>query len=360
MSQNFGNQEPWPPPQGNNTQKSSLLPSITSFIPTTLGVFLQLIFIFLGVFFLYKNSTQLVLPIVLFFMGLIVFFACVIWQVGTSVKIATDAKPRNIFSFGIECLLGQIKLDSGLKRAPATELALGQFLSQVRSYANEKIYQRNKPSQEVDSGKNLYPNRLVEPSDLLKRRWNEVLDTLNEFEIYLSNHPKTMIENLVSKYPNQVSDVSQVFQDVAESFDNTWRRKGITIESAIVKPLKANTNEALLRRILVGPWRTCVFFARRGNAVMFSAKSVAGKIVTRWECEGMGLSDSLLAHLMNSDLSVNSRIDKGLQEITGDHSSSGILFALISFVIWIDLVKEAKIDFEIKPSNEGTVIELRL
>jgi hypothetical protein len=356
MKLSYGNQEAWYSAQNKTSEKKSFF----TFFPLLLG-FLFLTFMAALAFILMHNGVlNILVGSLLVASGILCFLLCSIWQIGKSISAATECKMDSAFELGIEGLFGKLKLEIGSKRAPATELALTQFLSQVRSYANEKMYQRNKPSVDPENGSNPHPNRLMEPSDLLKRRWNEVVDTLNEFEIYLSGNPRSVIENLIAKYPNQVSDVSQVFQDVAESFDNTWRRKGITIESAIVKPLKANTNEALLRRALVGPWRTCVFFARRGNSVMFSAKTSEGKVVARWECEGLAIPSPLLEQLMNSETSVNSRIEQGLQELSGEASHSSILFALISFTTWIDFVKEAKINYSLKPSNEGTVFELVL
>ena len=43
-----------------------------------------------------------------------------------------------------------------------------------------------------------------------------------------------------------------------------------------------------------------------------------------------------------------------------DPNSPNTLFALISFVTWIDLANVAGCDYDIKQGSEGLVIELRL
>ncbi|MGY3804050.1 hypothetical protein ACWNT8_08320 [Pigmentibacter ruber] len=263
----------------------------------------------------------------------------------------------NKFSYAVQFLKGQLHIEEPRKGIPAPEMALYQFIQQVRAYAMEKSFLKQKQDRQQDAFIGLNG---VDPNSLLKRRWNDVVDSLNEFEIYLANDPKGMIEKLVVKSPPQNMDVSQIFRDVAETFDTTWRRKGINIEHAIVTPLKANTNEALLRRLLVGPWRSCVYFARRGNGVVFSAKSIDGKIITRWECEGMAFPEEFFALVKNNELDVNDRIEKGMAMIALDPNSPNTLFALISFVTWIDLVHVAQCDYEIKQGSEGLIIELRL
>ena len=205
----------------------------------------------------------------------------------------------NKFSFAFQFLKGQLHIEEPRKGIPAPEMALYQFIQQVRAYAMEKSFLKQKQDRQQDAFVGLNG---VDPNSLLKRRWNDVVDSLNEFEIYLANDPKGMIEKLVVKSPPQNMDVSQIFRDVAETFDTTWRRKGINIEHAIVTPLKTNTNEALLRRLLVGPWRSCVYFARRGNGVVFSAKSIDGKIITRWECEGMAFPEEFFVLVKNLDV----------------------------------------------------------
>ncbi|MCA2961707.1 MAG: hypothetical protein IOD12_15770 [Silvanigrellales bacterium] len=280
-------------------------------------------------------------------------------QGGVLLSLASDKQGDvDPFSLALSALRGELQLDDSRKGVPAPEMALLQFVQQVRAYATEKSYQKNRQD---GGGAGPVHNPLVaEPVDLLKRRWNEVLDSLGEFEIYLANDPQGMIQKLISKYPNQTIDVSQVFRDVAESFDNTWRRKGINIEAAIVTPLRANTNEALLRRLLVGPWRSCAYFAKRGGGVLFSAKSLEGRVVARWECEGLSIHDDYLKFAMQSHIPVNERIEKGLQVLAPDPNSPNTLHALISFITWIDLAQTVAADFAFKHTNDGFVVELRL
>lgn len=257
---------------------------------------------------------------------------------------------------GIRVARGEIKIEEGKHRAlPAPELALLQFVQQVRAYATEKSFARTKEVTKPNaaSGK-------LEQADLLRRRWDEVLDSLGEFEIYLANDPQGVVDKLSAKYPIQVIDVSQVFRDVAEGFDNTWRRKGINLETAIVTPLKAKTNEALLRRLLVGPWRASAYFARRGHGVVFSAKSEQGRVRARWECDGLHIPQPYLDIALNTELPANERIERGMTELAVDSMSPNTLNALISLVTWIDLAKASNLDFKFKHTNDGFVIELTL
>lgn len=272
-----------------------------------------------------------------------------------SSKHGTDSPLR----LALSVTRGEVKGEEARKGIPAPEMALYQFVQQVRAYATEKNFQKTKQTDKPGQDSASTP-LMMEPVDLLKRRWNEVIDSLNEFEIYLANDPQGMISKLVAKHPVQLIDVSQVFREVAESFDNTWRRKGINIESAIVTPLRATTNEALLRRLLVGPWRASAYFARRGNGVLFSAKSVEGQVVARWECEGLMMPEEYLKIAMDSTLSVNERIEKGLAMVAPDPNSPNTLHALISFLAWIDLAKACSADFAFKHTNDGFAIELRL
>jgi|GEM_PF-681748 len=265
---------------------------------------------------------------------------------------------ENPVTLALGVMRGDLRVEESRKGMPAPEMALLQFVQQVRAYATEKSYQKNR----LDLGPTAagHTPLVAEPVDLLKRRWNEVLDSMGEFEIYLANDPQGMITKLISKHPNLVMDVSQVFRDVAESFDNTWRRKGINIEAAIVTPLRANTNEALLRRLLVGPWRSSAYFARRGGGVLFSAKSKEGKVVARWECEGLSIPEDYLAFARQSSIPVNERIERGLTVLAPDPNSPNTLHALISFITWIDLAQTVGADFAFKHTNDGFVIELRL
>jgi hypothetical protein len=256
-------------------------------------------------------------------------------------------------------LRGQVRLDEGRRGPPAPELALSQFVSQVRAYASEKSFQNVKPL--LDRSAQDSSGGSVESANLLKRRWNEVLDSLDEFEIYLANDPQGMITKLVSKNPPKQLDAAVVFREVADSFDTTWRRKGINIESAIVTPLKATAQEGLLRRLLVGPWRASAYFARRGSSVVFSAKSVQGRVVARWEVDGFSIPDEYLAIANDSSLPVNDRIEKGLTFLAPDPATSpNTLYALISLITWIDLAHACETEFEFKNNNTGFVIEIRL
>ncbi|NBW82275.1 hypothetical protein EBR21_11030 [bacterium] len=256
---------------------------------------------------------------------------------------------------------GELKVGEGRRGPPAPELALSQFVSQVRAYASEKSFQNVKPQPDRTMSEAGGSATTSESANLLKRRWNEVVDSLDEFEIYLANDPQGMISKLVSKNPPKQLDAAVVFREVAESFDTTWRRKGINIESAIVTPLKATAQEGLLRRLLVGPWRASAYFARRGSSVVFSAKSVQGRVVARWEIDGLSIPDDYLQLATDSSVSVNERIEKGLLAMAPEPANSpSTLYALISFITWIDLAHACETEFEFKNNNNGFVIEIRL
>ncbi|MEY2986666.1 MAG: hypothetical protein RJB13_187 [Pseudomonadota bacterium] len=273
-------------------------------------------------------------------------------------KVAPVGQSGSATAALLQWFQGQFRADEGRKGPPAPELALLQFVSQVRSYATEKSFQNVRPS----ADKPLDPaSRFSESANLLKRRWNEVVDSLDEFEIYLANDPQGMITKLVSKNPPKQLDAAVVFREVADSFDTTWRRKGINIESAIVTPLRATVHEGLLRRLLVGPWRASAYFARRGSSVVFSAKSVSGRVIARWEVDGLSIPDEFLLFATDSTLSVNERIERGLIVLASDPTQSpNTLYALISLVTWIDLADACESEFEFKNNNNGFVIELRL
>jgi hypothetical protein len=260
---------------------------------------------------------------------------------------------------GFRLLRNTLAVQEVMSTVPAPELALQNFVAQVRAYSAEVAYQKGRENRAAANSENPKAN-LPDTTDLLKRRWAEVVDSLNEFEIYLANDPSTVIEKLATTCSTQNMDVSQIFRDVAESFDTTWRRKGINIESAIVTPLKATANEALLRRLLVGPWRASAYFARRGNGVVFSAKSTGGKVIASWDCHGLNMPDAYLSVAQNSQLSVNERVEHGMRVLTTDPSSSNTFLALLSFVIWIDLAKACAVDYAFKHTNDGFAIELRL
>jgi hypothetical protein len=329
------------------------------------------IYIFLALFFAIISGIFFTLPFIenVFGVRLAIFLSIAIFSLLASAffifyeigsicfYLAPKNEGSNYFALGIRYLRGHIEVEEPRKGIPAPEMALYQFIQQVRAYAMEKTFLKQKQDRPQDAFSNING---ADPHSLLKRRWNDVLDSLNEFEIYLANDPKGIIEKLIVKSPPQNMDVSQIFRDVAETFDTTWRRKGINIEHAIVTPLKANTNEAVLRRLLVGPWRSCVYFARRGNGVVFSAKSFEGKIIARWECEGMAFPEEFFEVVRNIQLDVNDRIEKGMSLIALDPNSPNTLFALISFVTWVDLANVAGCDYDIKQGSEGLVVELRL
>jgi hypothetical protein len=267
-----------------------------------------------------------------------------------------DWESPSLAVLGLQVLRGSILPTDARKTLPAPEMVLHQFVLQVKAYANERSYQKTKNLQTTEKR---YPGS-PEPVDLLKRRWNEVLDSLNEFEIYLAGDQRSMIDKLVARHPSTLLDVSQIFREVAESFDTTWRRKGINIESAIVTPLKATTSEPILRRILVGPWRTSAYLARRGNGVVFSAQSQDGKVVARWECEGVSVPEEYLAIALDQSRTVNERIEIGMEQLSGDSQNSNVLFALVSLITWIDLATACETKFEFKNTNDGFVISLQL
>ena len=64
--------------------------------------------------------------------------------------------------------------------------------------------------------------------------------------------------------------------------------------------------------------------------------------------------------MKNIQLDVNERIEKGMEIIALDPNSPNTLFALISFVTWIDLANVSGCDYEVKQGSEGLIIELRL
>ncbi len=277
--------------------------------------------------------------------------------VGRSVAQLLDKpKTESRVTLALEFLRGNLGVQESRCGVPAPELALQQFVQQVRAYSVELSYQRGKENRQPAEQR----QAMADTADLMRRRWNEVIDSLNEFEIYLANDPRAMIEKLVSKSPAQNIDVSQVFREVAETFDTTWRRKGINIESAIVTPLRATTNEAVLRRVLVGPWRASAYFARRGSGVVFAAKAVNGKVVASWECNGLVIPDAYLEVAQDTSLTVNDRIERGMAALCTDPSSPNTFHALVSFITWIDLAKTAGVNYRFKHANDGFVIEIKL
>ena len=372
MNQNPSGSEPWYAPANNKKKSNSSSVNRSSYsAPNTEGKF-RLLLVSQGVisivlavaagFYLQNitsgTSTSPLFSIAIAAVFLIVAILFLLRQVGViiSTSLSRHANDSSL-SLALRMIRGEIRGEDVRKGTPAPEMALFQFVQQVRAYATEKSFQKTKL---IERDNENHLPLIAEPVDLLKRRWNEVTDSLSEFEIYLANDPQGLIAKLIAKYPVQMLDVSQVFRDVAESFDNTWRRKGINIESAIVTPLKATANEALLRRMLVGPWRSCAYFARRGGGVLFSAKSVDGKVAARWECDGLMIPEEFVQFAMQTDIPVNDRIERGLIALSPDPNSPNTLFALISFITWIDLAKSCNADFAFKHTNDGFAIELNL
>lgn len=330
-----------------------IFPSVLAFLFLS-AAFVSFVFSYIHV----KNSSFNILFIFSGILFIVFSIVSTLYQIGSVCSyFSKDSREESFLSLAIKFLQGQVLKEEARTGIPAPEMALYQFVQQVRSYATEKSFLKQKQ----DKNAGAYPHlQSSDPSVIIKRRWNDVMDSLNEFEIYLANDPTGIIEKLIAKSPLQMTDVSQIFRDVAETFDTTWRRKGINIEQAIVTPLKANTNEALLRRLLVGPWRSCVYFAKRGNEVIFTAKSNNGKIIAHWECEGVVYPEEFFDVVRNSALTVNERIEKGMTIVGSDPSSPNMLFALISFVTWLDLANASSTDYSIKQGSEGLIIELRI
>ena len=256
------------------------------------------------------------------------------------------------FQLGLLYARGAIKAIPQLRAVPAPELALQHFVNQVKAYALEKSFQKSKISS-PETQKNS-----LSADCLLKRRWNDVADSLAELEAYLSQGNPTILQTLVERQ-SVLMDVSPIFRDVAETFDSTWRRRGINIEAAVVSPLKMKANDVVLRRMLVGPWRACAYLARKGSSLIFSAKAEKGLITVRWDCDGFYLPTELLSTLLNSSLELNERIEIGLQSLAEKQTSSAhLLFALISFTTWADLMNMIKIRYKVAQTVEGTSIEI--
>ncbi len=316
-------------------------------------------FLFQFVFLDSLLSTKKLFVFISIFLFFISSFLIYIYHIG---KICTYFSLKNSYEnkilIGVHYLMGSLQKEEPRKGIPAPELALSQFVSQVKAYALEKSFLKHK----IDVGQETNKVTNIDNSQILKRRWNAVVDSMHEFEIYLANDPKGCIEKLISKSRTQMMDVSQIFRDVADTFDAAWRRQGINIEQAIVTPLKADSHEVLLRRLLVGPWRSCVYFAKRGNDVIFSAKSLNGKIVARWECLGVSFPAEFYEMVKNNKLTVNDRIEKGLELIHPDATviSPNTLFALISFIIWLDLIAQVVVEHTVKQGSEGFIIELKI
>ncbi len=350
--------------RGQLASNSNKLAKIKFFCVHIFPTVLSLLFLicaalsFILGFYRQANSSPNIILIIISILFLGLCFLATLYQIGSICSNFSDKESGSSYiSLAIRYLQGEILREEARSGIPAPEMALYQFVQQVRAYAIEKSFLKQKQEKSLNTYAHLTHS---DPNVIIKRRWNDVMDSLNEFEIYLANDPTGIIEKLIAKSPLQNTDVSQIFRDVAETFDTTWRRKGINIEQAIVTPLKANTNEALLRRLLVGPWRSCVYFARRGNEVIFTAKSNSGKIIAHWECEGVVYPEEFFEVVRDNTLTVNERIEKGMSIVAVDSNSPNMLFALISFVTWLDLANAAGSDYSIKQGSEGLIIELRI
>lgn len=372
----LNNPEPWYAPAGKKkpAAQTTLVapeqaPRSVHFLLSFLAQMLRLrVIIFSGALIavaaflaarLMHNGSPAIVAAIVILAGFVSALLVILRFLGTELRQVLPLHANDSpFAVAMIWLRGRLKLEEVRRGPPAPELALNQFVAQVRAYASEKSFQNVRPYGDRGGAENGGPS---EAAHLLKRRWNEVVDSLDEFEIYLANDPQGMINKLVSKNPPKQLDAAVVFREVADTFDTTWRRKGINIESAIVTPLKANAQEGLLRRLLVGPWRASAYFARRGSSVVFSAKSVQGRVVARWEVDGLSIPEDYLLVAKDSSIAVNERIEKGLVALAPDPANSpNTLYALISLITWIDLAHACETDFEFKNNNSGFVIEIRL
>lgn len=312
---------------------------------------------FAGIYFVKITlpTTQGFIFVIFFFCFLFLLFFSfylIVVQIGHVCHFFMEKKyDINSFLMGTFYLRSKIEKNPPKKGGIVPELILRQFLQQVRIYASEKNY---------NNQKRIDPSNSMPRDTILNRRWNDVQDTLDEFDIYLANNPKDVIAKLVTNIPCQQRDVSYVFQEVAETAESTWRPKGVNIEHAIVVPLKSNIDEKLLRRLLAGPWRACAYLCVRGRGVVFSAKNESNKISARWECEGSAFPESFFKSIKNQSLSVNERIEEGMELISNNPKNSNTLLGLISLIIWHDLAHAAMINFDIKQGSEGVIIKMTL
>lgn len=292
----------------------------------------------------------------IYFILCILFFICAVYfavaQIGHVADFFMEKKYHiSNFLVGLFYLQSKIEKTSPKKGSFVSELVLRQFLQQVRVYAAEKNYNNQKKNDTSDA---------LQQEGFLKRRWNDVQDTLDEFDVYLANNPSDVISKLVAHPTCQHRDVSHIFREIAETAENTWRAKGINIEHAIVIPLKSNMNDKLLKRLLAGPWRACAYFSTRTNGVVFSSKSESNKILARWECEGVTYAQNFFEIVKNQTLSVNERIEQAIELIANDPKNSNILLGLISLIIWHDLAIAAAVDFDIIQGSEGLIVKLTI
>ncbi len=304
---------------------------------------------------LQEDSLSLQVPVMLlgilmFVMGAIYLMLAQIGSVCVFFDDSTAKTPK--YKVGYLYLVSQLAKSKPRINISAPELVLKQFVQQVRFYSLEKNYFLQKQNLKTEDT----PSSL----SLLDRRWHDVQDTLDEFDVYLSQNSTARIEVLLSTLTPQTQDAAQLFQNIAETFEMTWRPKGITIEHAIVVPLKITLNEKLLKRLLAGAWRATVYFAPKGGTVTFSSKSENGKVYARWACLGVTFASDFYETVCNRNLSLNARIEIGMTYISNQPQNSTILFGLISLLIWHDLAIAANVNFNIKQDNDGMIATLVL
>jgi len=308
-----------------------------------------------------SNPSLSGLQVLLFiFITLILFVLSITFmliQIGSVCLFFLD-KPKHIskYALGYLYLTSKFEKPTSQKGFFATDLILKQFVHQVRLYSLEKNYFMQKMSQQ-NSNECINHNSQTDTTHL-RRRWADVQDTLDEFDIYLSQNIQDKIDNIMTKYSMQNLDVSKNFQEIAELFESTWRPKGINIEHAIVMPLKATTNEKLLTRLLVGPWRAAAYFAPKGGVVTFSAKNENNMITARWACLGLAFCSQFYDTIQNKKLSINERTVSGMKYISNQPQNSNILLGLISLIIWNDLASASGVNFQVKQENDGMIITL--
>jgi hypothetical protein len=126
---------------------------------------------------------------------LILCFATLLYQIGSICSHFSESNTEDSnISLGLKYLQGLVEREEHRKGIPAPEMALYQFVQQVRAYAIEKSFLKQKHDKNAGSYPHFQNN---DPNIILKRRWNDVMDSLNEFEIYLANDPNGIIEKLI-------------------------------------------------------------------------------------------------------------------------------------------------------------------
>lgn len=313
--------------------------------------------LFASLFFLNEFSEASGFKTLILFFGVLLIIAFVIYllvaQIGSvCANFAENPKNLNKYALGYAYLTSQIKKSKPRTHKVAAELILKQFVQQVRLYSLEKNYylQKNLVSEGTTN----------QTKTLLQRRWQDVEDTLDEFDIYQSPSSEQRIESLISILTPQMQDVSEIFQNSAESFESSWRLKGINIEHAIVVPLKAHINAKILKRFLAGAWRASVYFVPKGGTVTFAAKYENNQIIARWACLGATFSPHFYETIQDTSLSINTRIEIGMTYVSNQPHNSNILFGLISLIILNDITIAAKTNFKMKQGNDGMILTLIL